>query len=250
MFRRAPRSGRVLLLVALVLSLATAGAAEESACYQTAVDAEGNPTGPVFCTQQVWFSDSGTKVGNLAGTGATSYPSWDTTAPATSVTGGAGGGFFTNGVNRQSVKEPQGDPVLGATFEGTFTGELDNMVVELYMFAPATQAASPPGAYIGSLELDVDGQQVVVPSQVNLQLDPAGNAVLKTTVALTDLQAGMAFAGVETGPDVEHDVRFYFSAYGLASATAVIVYDTTEVPAGITFNVPTLPEGIVAVAAG
>ena len=247
---RRTRVVRCLLGTALILSLATAGVAEEPACYQTAVDAEGNPTGPAYCTQQVWFTDGGTKAGNLAATGATAFPTWDTTAPTTSVTGGAGGGFFSNGVGRQMASDPQTDAATGATFTGTFTGDLDNMIVELFMFAPATAAADPAGAYVGSIELDIDGQQVMVPTQVNLQLEPAGDAVLKTKFALTDLTEAMQYAGVASGPDVAHTVRFFFSAYGLVSATSVIVYDTTEVPAGITFNTATLPEGIVAVAAG
>src|SRR5687768_10062565 len=133
MSRRIARPGRLLLLLVLVLSLATAGYAEEPVCYQTAVDAEGNPTGPLFCTQQVWFSDSGTKAGNLAATGATSYPGWDTTAPATSVSGGAGGGFFSTGVGRQMASDPQSDAATGATFTGTFTGDLDTMLVTMYL---------------------------------------------------------------------------------------------------------------------
>lgn len=251
MSRRAVRQvAQRLFLVALALTLTVPAFAEEPVCYQTAVDAEGNPTGPSFCTQQVWFTDGGTKVGNLAATGATDFPTWDTTAPESSVTGGAGGGFATQGAPRQLASDDGTDPFIGATFEGGFTGELDNMVVELFMFAPATQAADPPGAYVGSLELSIDGQQVVIPSQVNLQLEPAGNAVLKTKFALTDLQEGMAYAGIETGPEIEHTLRFFFSAYGLVSATGAIVYDTTEVPAGITFNNPAIDPAMVVVSAG
>lgn len=233
------------LLIALVAALAVPATAEEGACYQTAVDEEGNPTGPMFCTQQVWFTDNGTKAGNLAATGMTDFPTWDTTEPTTSVTGGAGGGYFTNGVGRQMASDPESDAYLGATWEGAFTGNIDNMVVELFMFAPATAAADPPGAYIGSIELHVDGQQVMLPTQADLELEPGGDAVLTTSFAITDVHRAMETYGLETGDDVEHDVRFFFSAYGLASATAIVVYDTTEVPAGITFNVaeldPALP---------
>lgn len=241
---------RLLLLTTLILSLGTAGMAEEPVCYQTAVDAEGNPTGPSYCTQQVWFTDTGTKAGNVAATGGTPFPTWDTTAPTTSVQGGAGGGFFSTGVGRQLSSDPTTDAATGATWTGTFTGDIDNMVVELYMFAPATAAADPAGAYVGSTEMDIDGQQVLVPTQVNLQLVPGGDAVLKTKFAITDVQAAMAYAGLATGPDVEHTIRFFFSAYGLVSATSVIVYDTTEVPAGMTFNAPALDEGLVTVSAG
>ena len=244
--RRVPR----LLVVVLAALVALPAVAEEPACYQTAVDAEGNPAGPEFCSKQVWFTDGGTKAGNLAATGATNFPTWDDTEPTASVTEGAGGGFFSNGAPRQMASDPGTDPFIGATWEGTFTGDLDNMLVELFMFAPATAAAEPPGAYVGSLEMDVDGEQVVIPTQVNLQLEPAGDAVLKTTFAISDLQDALDYAGVESGPDVEHTIRFFFSAYGLVSATSVIVYDTTEVPAGITFNVPEFAEGLTVISAG
>ena len=244
------RFSRLLLLSLLIVAMTTAAFAEAPACYQTQVDALGNPTGPSYCTQQVWFTDGGTKAGNLAATGATAFPTWDTTAPATSVTGGAGGGFLSNGVNRQMATDPQRDAATGATWTGTFTGDIDNAVVELYMFAPATATADPAGAYVGSTELDIDGQKVLLPSQVNLQLTPAGDAVLKTKFAITDIQTAMADNGIATGPGVEHTIRFFFSAYGLVSATSVIVYDTTEVPAGMTFNAPVLEEGLVTIPAG
>lgn len=250
MLHRATRSVRILFVIVLTVLLALPAFGEEPVCYQTAVDADGNPTGPVFCTQQVWFTDTGAKAGNLGAVGATDFPSWDTTAPDKSVTAGAGGGYFSNGVNRQLASDPQRDAAMGATFEGTFTGDLDNMLIEMYLFAPVTQAADPPGAYVGSIELDVDGKQVLFPTQTQLQLVSGGNAVQKTTLAITNLQKGLVAAGVETGPDVEHNLRFLFSAYGLVSATSVIVYDTTEVPGGITFNaaeigteVPIFPAG-------
>src|SRR5687767_7972181 len=121
---RRVRVSRCLLATMLVLSIASAGAAQEPVCYQTAVDAEGNPTGPSYCTQQTWFTDSGTKAGNLAATGATEYPTWDTTAPTASVASGAGGGFFSNGAGRQMASDPQTDAATGATFTGTYTGDL------------------------------------------------------------------------------------------------------------------------------
>lgn len=250
MLHRAARSVRIPLVVVLTVLLALPAFGEEPVCYQTAVDADGNLTGPVFCTQQVWFTDTGAKAGNLGAVGATDFPSWDTAAPDTSVTGGAGGGYFSNGANRQLASDPQRDAALGATFEGTFTGDLDNMFIEMYLFAPATAAADPPGAYVGSIELDIDGEQVLFPTQTELQLVPGGDAVLKTTFAITNLQKGLAAAGLETGPNVEHNLRFLFSAYGLASATAVIVYDTTEVPGGITFNAPEIAADVPIFPAG
>ncbi len=244
------RAARRLLIVALVVLSALPAVAADAACYTTETDAEGNPTGPSYCTQQVWFHQGTTKVGNLGATGRTSFPSWNANKPTASVTGGAGGGYATQGAPRQSASDPATDPYVLPTFEGQFTGDIDNMLAEVYLFAPATAAAAVPGTYVGSTELTIDGKQVLMPTQVDLILQPAGNAVLKGTFALTDIQAAMADAGLATGPDAVHTIRFSFGAYGLVSATGVVVYDTNEVPSGITFNAPTLPEGVPAFSTG
>jgi hypothetical protein len=244
------RAARRLLIIALVVFSALPATAADAACYTSATDAEGNPTGPSYCTGQVWFHQGATKVGNLGATGRTSFPSWDATKPTTSVTGGAGGGYATQGAPRQSASDPATDPYVLPTFEGKFTGDIDNMLAEVYLFAPATAAAANPGAYVGSTELTVDGQKLLMPTQVDLTLQPAGNAVLKGTFALTDIQAAMNDAGLDTGPDAVHTIRFSFGAYGLVSATGVVVYDSSEVPSGITFNAPTLPAGVPVISTG
>ena len=250
MSRRFAAPARRLLLLALVVLVAVPATGAEAVCYQKAVDAQGNPAGPSFCTQTVWLHQAQTKAGNLGATGQTPFPTWDTTKPASSVTSGAGGGYATVGAGRQLASDPARDAATGATFKGKYTGDIDNLVVELYLFAPATAAADPAGAYVGSVDLTVDGQQIMTPTQVNLVLEPAGDAVLKTKFALTDIQAAMEAAGVPTGAGAVHDITFFFGAYGLVSASSVVVYDTTEVPSNMTFNVPTLPEALPAFSTG
>ena len=246
------RFARRLLVLALAALSAVPAFAAEAACYFKAVDAEGNPTGPSYCNQQVWFHQGATKAGNLGATGATQYPSWNTTKPAASVTTGAGGGYATQGVPRQMASDPATDPYVLPTFKGQFTGDIDNLVAEVYIIAPATAAANTPGAYSGSTELTIDGKQIVLPTPIDLTLQPVpgNNAAQKATFAITDIAPAMADAGLASDPAAVHDVVFGFGAYGLASATGVVVYDTTEVPSGLTFNVQTLPEGITAVGTG
>jgi hypothetical protein len=239
---------RLTLALALVLTLAVAPtvaeeAAEDAAgCYHKAVDADGEPAGPAFCSEDVWFHRAETLAGNLAAAGAQAYPTWSTEAPAASVQDGAGAGFLTVGPPRQMAPDPGTDPYAGATFEGTYTGNIDNLVVELFMFAPAT-AASDSGNFVGSIELAIDDTLVLWPTQVDVPLEEGGDAVMKTRFAITDLHEAMALEGLETGEDVEHTLRFFFSGYGLASGTAIVVFDTTEVPSGMTFNAPDV-EGI------
>jgi hypothetical protein len=240
---------RLALVLALLLGIAVVPAAalpsdelsvEDEAvvgCYHKDVDEAGEPVGPAFCTEDVWFHRAETLAGNIAAAGAGSFPSWSTEAPTQSVQDGAGAGFLTVGPPRQLASDPESDPYTGATFEGTYTGNLDNLVVELFMFAPAT-AASDTGNFVGSIELEIDDTLVLWPTQVDVPLESGGDAVMKTKFAITDLHEAMGIEGLETGDDVEHTIRFFFSGFGLASGTAVVVFDTTEVPSGMTFNAP------------
>lgn len=246
------RIARRLLILAVAVFSAVPAFAADAACYFKAVDAEGNPTGPSYCTLQVWFHQGATKAGNLGATGATQYPSWNTTKPTASVTSGAGGGYATQGVPRQTASDPATDPYVLPTFKGEFTGDIDNLVAEVFIIAPATAAANTPGAYSGSTELTIDGKKILLPTSVDLSLEPVpgNNAAMKATFAITDIAPAMADAGLASGPDAVHDVVFGFGAFGLVSATGVVVYDTTEVPSGLTFNVQTLGETVTAIGTG
>src|SRR5687768_7842927 len=108
-----------VLLIALVLAVAAPSLAQGSTCYYKAFDEAGNPVGPAYCTQQVWFHQGQTKAGNLGATGQTAYPSWNTTKPTASVTSGAGGGYLTNGAQWQM--QGTKNEATGATFVGSFT---------------------------------------------------------------------------------------------------------------------------------
>jgi hypothetical protein len=236
--RRRLSSSVLLAVIALASVLPAAGADHGGVepvpvCYQTQTDEAGNPSGPEFCTQQVWFHRAETPVGNLAGFGAGSNPTFDTTAPAASVAGGAGGGYAANGTPRQLNGES--NTQVAPRFEGTFTGNLDNLAVTLFLFAPAKQMGS---TFSTSGDLVVDGVEVGRFDQVEVPLTAGGQAARKIDFVLTGVSQAMADLGVATGPDVEHKVELFVSPYPLATTTAAFVYDTTEVPSGMTFNVP------------
>lgn len=230
MFRA--RSLPTRLAAALGLSAAVGlalpvGATEH--CYQPV------PDGPEFCTEQVWFQPAQTPVGNLAATGQTSLPGWSTSEPTQSVAQGAGGMYATNGVQRQMHGES--NEATGARFVGSFTGDLDNLAVTMYLFAPGRQQES---TYYGGVDVVVDGKTVLTVNDEFLPLAPGGSAVLRTDFAVSRLHRAMERAGVQTGPDVEHQVELFVTSYTLATSTAVLVYGTTEVPSTMTFNVSDL----------
>lgn len=224
------RLGVALGLAAGVALSAPAGA--ESDCYTKVVD------GPEFCSQQVWFTPAETKVGNLGATDASGFPSWSTDAPAQSVAAGAGGGYATVGVGRQ--QNGTSDPTTGAQFEGTFTGELDNLAVTMYLFAPGRQEEAGYPNYYAGIDVVVDGTVVKNVDADGIPLTSGGNAVQKIDFAAAKLHEAMVKAGVATGPDVEHQVQLYITSYSLVTTTALLVYGTTEAPSSMTFNVADL----------
>lgn len=228
----------VRMVVALGVAAGTvlaAPAGADSTCYQLTP-----PDGPEFCTQQVWFTPGDSKVGNLAAAELSSFPSWSSDAPKESVAQGAGGGYATNGIPRQQSGES--NPATGARFVGGFTGDIDNLDVTMYLFAPGRQ--NEP-TYYGGIDVVVDGVTLLTIDINGLPLSSGGNAVLKTGFAVTNLHKAMIREQVETGPDVEHEVELFLTAYPLATATAVFVYGTTEVPSSMTFNVEDLGDRFV-----
>lgn len=211
---------------ALALPAAAEDAEAPAPCYQLVVD------GPQFCTSQVWFTPGDSKAGNLAAAGAATWPTWTTEEPTASVTSGAGGGYATNGAPRQQSGES--NPATGALFKGTFTGDLDNLAATMYLFAPGKQQDP---TYYGGVDLVVDGTRVLRTDDEFMPLEPGGNAVLKTSFAVAGISQAMQRAGLETGPDVVHEVELFLTSYALATTTGVFVYGTSEAPSSMTFNV-------------
>ncbi|HVM27970.1 MAG TPA: hypothetical protein VM433_09905 [Mycobacteriales bacterium] len=226
--RSLPRRAGLALGLTAALALGLPAGADDT-CYTRVVD------GPQFCTTQVWFVPAETKVGNLAATGATSYPTWTGTAPTQSVAQGAGGGYATNGVQRQ--QNAASDPATGALFKGTHTGRLDNLAVTMYLFAPAKQ--NDP-TYYGGVDVVVDGKVLLTIDTDGLPLSSGGNAVLKTDFAVTNLHRAMERAGLDTSAEAVHDVELFLTSYTLATTTSVFVYGTTEAPSTMVFNVKDL----------
>lgn len=233
---RTPSRRLGLALAGLGLTALALPAAAEPAegCYVRVVD------GPQYCTQQVWFTPSDSKAGNLAATGATGFPTWTTTAPTQSVAQGAGGGYATNGVQRQ--QQGESNPATGALFQGTFTGDLENLAVTMYLFAPGRQQDD---SYYGGIDVVVDGERVLRVDEEFLPLTSGGSAVKKIDFAVSGLPRALARAGVASGPDVEHEVELFLTSYPLATTTAVFVYGTTEAPSSMTFNLESLGDRVV-----
>ena len=125
------RTASILLAGALaVAALATTEGEDLSAhpCYDEATETL------VFPEQQVWFHEGESKLGNAA---ATPNP-FDTTAPAASVTDGAGAGQYGAAATSTSGTEAYG--AVETTFSGTFTGCLDTILLDVAQHGLGHQA--------------------------------------------------------------------------------------------------------------
>ena len=225
---------------------------------------------PKFRTQGVYFHCTGdTPVQNanyLASNGdSATHGSWDTSPPPGSVTDGEGcaavdlGGASFGG--------------LDAVFEGTFTGNLRDMTVRIYDFIlnadrdPDAPVRVRVYAEIDSVAIFPGGTPeeggyagravTVTPSRTNSGVTDLFEFSITNIGYATEIPDGSGnVVDVETGGaaleddngTIEHTITLYLGLDGAfgeepqTTGTDFFVWDTTEVPSGITFN----PAGLAA----
>jgi hypothetical protein len=230
-----PRIARILVASALLLPLGLPATAQEASCRLIrGADTPEDPADDVqVCRQDVWFHQAENKFGNAAAFDQGSFPSFDTTKPSASVTTGAGGGYLGSSATHQNG-EPF-DPRLTATFDGTFTGDIDTLAATIYMFNPPEDAQDLPTFAINT-RLVVDGEEIVATGGAEVKRTPDGQAARRIDFAFTNIYSTLEALGL-SGADREHQVRFQVQGTGLATEAALFVYDTSEVPSGLIFNI-------------
>lgn len=228
---------RVTAAIAVALSVlgATAGAgALEPGCREIR---PATATAPAVeaCRQDVWFHAAQTKAGNAAALPAEagqSFPSWNTTKPAASVTTGAGAGYVTVAA-ADAVQENH--PAARPRFVGNFDGVMDNLALTGYVYAPAPQQAK---TYDVILRLEIDGTTIWnnYDAQITTPLvnganpyEPARFNITLTNIAQTMQDNGLSLAG-------PHRVELSVINFFFGEDHSMFVYDAAEVPAGIVFN--------------
>lgn len=180
---------------------------------------------PTFRTERAYFKClEGSKLQNVQVAQGT-VPTWNTTPPAGSFTAGNGCGFYENAVNAAG---------LNLEFRGTFTGNLDNLTVELHDIYASSER--PNHRVLMRAVLTIDDEPVV---ETALMLFP-------TTASSTGISEKIAFTFTELNFDEElgdgtqvHNIHLV--ARGGTETQNLFVWDATEVPAGLTFN-PTTAE--------
>jgi hypothetical protein len=196
----------------------------------SAAGAEAVP--PSFRSERVYFHCNGTtkaaNVNSAQGVTAT----WNTTAPAASVTTGAGCG----------AADPTGlagtgmESMYDAAFKGTFTGNVKSITVEAHMLlAGASQAAGNVGFHA---RLAIDGTEVIPAANRLVRLVPTRSASGASHMVRFSVTGLQQFTEPEEGDGAtERSYTLTLHSYYVDQNPVIgWVYDTTEVPAGITFN--------------
>ncbi len=246
---------RALHLTTAAMIAATsllAVAADDTDCRQVR-GAETTDTADdlTVCREDVWFHRDGT-AGNLAETDLAGVPFFDTNAPEDSVAAGAGGGHAGLSLHNgtwSAVGNGERRPTYTPTFVGEFTGAIDSMLFDLYLFPPASMAGEASGdpstaPWRIDLVLSVAGEPLLTLADVAFPLEDGGNAVKRARFAVIDIIDAFEDAGLSTTD--ANDVELEIVGYGLATNAAIWVYDTTEVPSGMVFNIDPvdIPEGV------
>jgi hypothetical protein len=179
------------------------------------------------CRKDTWFHQADTKVGNLAGFGQGAFPSWNTTKPTASATTGAGGGYATNSIFHQAVGAQ--DPRGSAVFQGTYTGVLDNLAVSLYAFV------APVFSNELNVELTIDGEPIHAGS-AEMAATPGENQIVLLKFVFTNVYKVLEGLQKQGDALTTHQVELAVNGVYIINDPAVFVYDTSEVPSGISFN--------------
>jgi hypothetical protein len=201
-----------LVVIALVLGLAQPATA--------GIDPEAT-----FRTERVYFHCVGPVKLQHAYNVQNQYPTWDTTPPAGSVQGGEGCGRpeygLTNGDDRRNPHD--------TVFRGTFTGNLNAFNVELH------DLASVFGNTMGEIPmivtLYVDGSPILDSGVISVPAEASETGASHVARFSID---NLRLADEVGDGEIERTLELVVRST-LDSAHAW-VWDTTEVPAGITFN--------------
>lgn len=185
---------------------------------------------PTLRSEQVFFHcGTGPKVQNVSVAQGV-VPTWDTKVPAQSVQDGGGCGQYDNllsgGMNGNA----------DAKWAGTFTGNLDTLNIQLYRMGDTVGATMPDTLVV---TLTIDGE-------VRYEGDVAANHTVNNSGATHEMSLGFRNVNLkaeEGDGQTQHTIELMVASYN--ETQSMWVYDTTEVPAGITFNPARLAAGAI-----
>lgn len=213
----------------------------------TAHPASAGPLDPQFRNERTYFHcGAPTKLGNANLMVDGSVPGWNTTPPAGSVQ--AGNGCGTADFNAVLIVVADANPTDGV-WEGAFTGNLKDLTVQVDCICLGTSRADN-SASIG-VRLQIDGEPITGDGTArhNLTVTQQNSGATQryefsvTNIGITEPNIDIDGDGIGDNPfGVEvHEIQLILEGYSpQTNAWGMWVYDTTEVPSGITFNPTTL----------
>ncbi len=237
------RLAHVLPAMTMAVALATLLAAPAGATHG------GNH--PTFRSEATYFACD-EKVNNVNAF-QSAYPSWSTTAPAQSYQAGAGCGHLDALVYGTQPATP-----YDLVYNGTFTGNIQNMKFELHNLVLSQVRAA--GTFSIGLRVSIDGTHLFgdgTTQGLEIALSPELSSTGLTEKMVFSIQKiGCAkeikdasgnvidvktdgFATEDGDGEEEHSVQVTIDQFYLDQAAAW-VWGATEIPGGITFNSATL----------
>ena len=194
---------------------------------------------PTLRTETVYFHCEGTaKLANANQAQAGTLPSWNTTAPAQSVQQGAGCGW----ADPSALRSPQaGNSANDGAWRGTFTGNLETLTVRLHSISAGPGRTGAAQTF--NVTLFVDGE-----SMFGIASDGrAARAAVTLVPVVSSTQASSLYEfSIKDLPFKLEDADGTTTRQIILNVAAASeplmgwVYDTTEVPSGMTFNPATL----------
>lgn len=186
---------------------------------------------PEFVVERNYFEcDGPTKVGNANLVLTQALPGWSTTAPTGSVQGGEGCGS----AELAALAGTSQRTIYDASWEGTFTGNIADILMDLHFIQPATAAY---GDIALDLRVTIDGRSY----DLGTQFIDGAPTTQSASGASYSMQFGINDIDIIDDPKgpgtVTHTYTITAEGHFIDTGFAVpFVWGTTEVPAGLTFN--------------
>lgn len=185
------------------------------------------------CREDVWFHKGTAQVGNLAGFGQSTLPSWNTTKPTAEL---HDAGVYVSS-SEHDIFVQEGGPAGRAQFEGKFTGPLDTLGFRLFARSPFDEVWTG-NALPATVHLAIDGEVVYdnyTTAAIELPLQ-GDETLLHIDGAFHKLYDHMASLGLDMSATKEHTINFGVVGWFFPGSETVFVYDADEAQSGLYFN--------------
>lgn len=186
------------------------------------VDIADTPDDPAddvtLCEQQLFVRAGDAPLSNAASA------VFSTEAPSAVPVGGAGLGASVTDI------VVQGDPAHGLEVNGTFTGAVDTIDVEVYLLMPNGAL----GGHGTTPTVELDGFDVAG-QQIDTTVTPGPNDTAVATFRIQGVLQLWGLLGYDHDPSMEHTLRLNLSPFYFGDDGAYL-YDGTDVPSNVVLN--------------